>query len=112
MGSDPRYGRANPYGKSRFDDAPSPFATSYTTPGWQRAQDQWKAARPARPAPATIEGQLVASSDHVSAFAEGDRVRHQKFGLGTVSQVDGNKLTIDFDNGDRKRVIESFLAKA
>jgi DNA helicase II / ATP-dependent DNA helicase PcrA len=112
MGSDPRYGRANPYGKSRFDDAPSPFATSYQTPGWQRAQDQWKAARPARPAPATIEGQLVASSDHVSAFAEGDRVRHQKFGLGTVSLVDGNKLTIDFDNGDRKRVIESFLAKA
>ena len=112
MGSDPRYGRANPYGKSRFDDAPSPFATSYTTPGWQRAQDQWKAARPAPPAPKTIEGQLVASSDHVSAFARGDRVRHQKFGFGTVSLVDGNKLTIDFDNGDRKRVIESFLAKA
>ena len=112
MGSDPRYGRANPYGKSRFDDAPSPFATSYTTPGWQRAQDQWKAARPAPPAPKTIEGQLVASSDHVSAFAEGDRVRHQKFGFGTVALVDGNKLTIEFDNGDRKRVIESFLAKA
>ena len=112
MGSDPRYGRANPYGKSRFDDAPSPFATSYTTPGWQRAQDQWKASRPAPSAPKTIEGQLVASSDHVSEFAEGDRVRHQKFGFGTVSLVDGNKLTIDFDNGDRKRVIESFLAKA
>jgi DNA helicase-2/ATP-dependent DNA helicase PcrA len=54
----------------------------------------------------------VASSDHESAFAEGDRVRHQKFGLGTVTMVDGNKLTIDFDSGDRKRVIESFLAKA
>ena len=39
-------------------------------------------------------------------------MRHQKFGFGTVSLVDGNKLTIDFDNGDRKRVIESFLAKA
>ncbi len=112
MGSDPRYGRANPYGKSRFDDAPSPFTTSYTTPGWQRAQEQWKAARPARPPPQTIEGTLVASSDHVSEFVEGDRVRHQKFGLGTVSMVDGNKLTIDFDNGDRKRVIESFLARA
>ncbi|MFN3745473.1 MAG: ATP-dependent helicase [Hyphomicrobiaceae bacterium] len=112
MGSEPRFGRANPYGKSRFDDAPSPFATSYTTPGWQRAQEQWKAARPARRPPQTIEGQLVASSDHVSAFVEGDRVRHQKFGLGTVTMVDGNKLTIDFDSGDRKRVIESFLVKA
>jgi len=112
MGSEPRYGRANPYGKSRFDDAPTPFATNYTTPGWQRAQEQWKAARPARPAPQTIEGTLVASSDHISEFAEGDRVRHQKFGLGTVTMVDGNKLTIDFDNGDRKRVIESFVARA
>ncbi len=112
MGSEPRYGRANPSGKSRFDEAASPFATSYTTPGWQRAQEQWKAARPARPPPQTIEGTLVASSDHVSEFVEGDRVRHQKFGLGTVSMVDGNKLTIDFDNGDRKRVIESFLARA
>ncbi len=112
MGGEPRYGRANPYGKSRFDDAPSPFATSYTTPGWQRAQEQWKAARPARPAPQTIEGTLVASSDHVSEFAEGDRVRHQKFGLGTVTMVDGNKLTIDFDSGDRKRVIESFVTRA
>jgi DNA helicase-2/ATP-dependent DNA helicase PcrA len=113
MGSDPRFGRANPYGKSRFDDAPSPFATSYSTPGWQRAQEQWKAARPARPAPTVIEGQLIASSTgHASAFAEGDRVRHQKFGFGTVRLVDGNKLTIDFDNGERKRVIESFIAKA
>ena len=112
MGGEPRYGRANPYGKSRFDDSPSPFATSYTTPGWQRAQEQWKSARPARPPPQTIEGTLVASSDHVSAFAEGDRVRHQKFGFGTVTTVDGNKLTIHFDNGDRKRVIESFLVRA
>src|SRR5690606_4202829 len=54
MGGEPRYGRANPFGKSRFDDAPSPFATSYTTPGWQRAQEQWKSARPARPPPQTI----------------------------------------------------------
>ena len=107
------FGRANPYGKSRFDDAPTPFATSYQTPGWQRAQEQWKSQRPTRPAPTTIEGQLIASSTgHDSEFEQGDRVRHQKFGLGTVTLVDGNKLTIEFDNGEKKRVIESFLAKA
>ena len=37
------FGRQNPYGKSRFDDAvPSPYESTYSTPGWQRAQQHWK----------------------------------------------------------------------
>ena len=45
--------------------------------------------------PLTIEGELVAkSTGTVSSFARGDRVFHQKFGNGNVTQVDGNKLTI------------------
>jgi DNA helicase-2/ATP-dependent DNA helicase PcrA len=63
-----------------------------------------------RRAPPTIEGQLIASSSDDSCdFSVGDRVRHQKFGGGTVREVDGNKLTIEFDTGDRKRVVASFL---
>ena len=37
---------------------------------------------------------------------------HQKFGYGTVTDVDGNKLTIDFDKAGRKRVVDSFVARA
>ena len=37
------YGYGNPYGQSRFDREPAatPFASSYQTPGWQRAQQNW-----------------------------------------------------------------------
>ncbi len=35
-----------------------------------------------------------------------------KFGVGTVTEVDGNKLTIEFDHVGRKRVVDSFVGKA
>ena len=37
---------------------------------------------------------------------------HQKFGYGTVAEVDGNKLTIEFDKAGRKRVVDSFVDRA
>ena len=40
------------------------------------------------------------------------RIFHQKFGPGTVSAVDGNKLTVDFDKAGRKMVLESFVQAA
>ena len=119
------FGRASPYGASRFDDGPGAFRSSYDTPGWQRAKQQWTAdiggARPAHATgrtprrsagPLTIEGELIASSaSDSSGYQQGDRVRHQKFGGGTVVDVDGNKLTIEFDTGDRKRVVASFVER-
>jgi DNA helicase-2/ATP-dependent DNA helicase PcrA len=109
------FGRSNPYGPSRFDEAPAAFQSNYQTPGWQRAKQTWNAADAAwkKRAPLTIEGELVASSTaDDSGYAAGDRVRHQKFGPGTVTLVDGNKLTIEFDSGDRKRVVASFVERA
>ena len=34
-------GRFNPYGRSRFDEPAAGFQSGYTTPGWQRAKEQW-----------------------------------------------------------------------
>ena len=34
-------GRFNPYGHSRFDEPAAGFQSGYTTPGWQRAKEQW-----------------------------------------------------------------------
>jgi DNA helicase-2/ATP-dependent DNA helicase PcrA len=109
----------SPYGRSRFDEQPAPFRSAYDTPGWQRAQRQQEEQRanPARSAPQrapiTIEGQLVASSTAPgSGFDVGARIVHQKFGPGTVTEVDGNKLTIDFDHAGRKRVVDSFVRRA
>ena len=79
-----------------------------------RSKKDWSPPRrAARRGPMTIEGELVAAStERRRRFKRGERVMHQKFGAGTVADVDGNKLTIDFDNAGRKRVVDSFVARA
>lgn len=52
----------------------------------------------------------TASAD---AFAEGGRVQHKKFGIGTIAQVqksgDMLVLTVDFDSFGRKNIISSVV---
>ncbi len=102
------------YAVSRFDESSTPFSTSYSTPGWQRAQRQQASAsdRPKRRDPLLIEGELVASSTNQGAgYKTGERVFHMKFGYGEIFQVDGNKLTIDFEKAGRKKVVDSFVER-
>ncbi len=108
------YGFSNAYGGSRFDKgaAAQPFASTYQTPGWQRAQQNWSRSDEKKKSrrPVTLDGELVASSSvSAPAFMSGTRVHHEKFGGGTVTIVDGNKLTIAFDDGTSRRVVASFL---
>jgi DNA helicase-2/ATP-dependent DNA helicase PcrA len=103
------------YGRSRFDGL-APFSSTYATPGWQRAQARASAqAEPLmRRGPKVIEGELVAKSTGPtsSSFAVGTRVFHQKFGYGRVADVEGNKLTIDFDKAGQKHVLDGFVEPA
>ena len=61
----------------------------------------------------TIDGELVAksTSSEPSKFAIGDRVFHIKFGNGNVSEIEGNKLTIEFDRAGQKRVLDGFVER-
>ena len=43
-------------------------------------------------------------------FSRGERCFHQKFGMGTVMQVDDDKLTIKFDKAGEKRVVAAFVS--
>ncbi len=115
--------------KSRFDDPTglgSFGGSSYTSPGWRRAQERSSGFRPAAPPTSdrqgpgggrrgTViegEGRLVATSAPTpSAYKRGDRVFHQKFGPGDVTAVEGNKLTVEFDKAGEKRVIDSFVER-
>ncbi len=105
------------YGQSRFDSAETLFASGfYETPGWQRAQrNRPPGSTPSSPRarePITIDGTLVAASTVEGAgLSVGMRVFHQKFGYGRVAQVDGNKLTVDFDKAGQKRVVDSFVER-
>jgi len=127
------FGGYGGYGSSRFDEA-THFGSSYGTPGWQRARRRGSGFEEAEPdfdaddapagrrrggfgqrgrrGPLTIEGELVArSTGAASAFAVGDRVFHLKFGNGNVTAVDGNKLSIQFDQAGEKRVVDSFVER-
>ncbi len=108
-------GQRGGYAPSRFDDtspAAAPFQSTYQTPGWQRAQQQWKKDGFKKKTPVQLEGELVASSTATqSTFAMDDRVFHQKFGYGRVTEIDGNKLTVEFEKAGSKRVVDSFLEK-
>ena len=44
--------------------------------------------------------------------AIGARVFHEKFGYGTVTDQEGNKLEIEFEKAGTKRVIDSFVSVA
>ncbi len=106
------------YGQSRFDTAENLFASGfYETPGWQRAQRNrprgGRTQSPRAREPITIDGTLVAASTVEGAGLEaGTRVFHQKFGYGRIVQVDGNKLTVDFDKAGQKKVVDSFVERA
>lgn len=115
-------------GPSRFDRQAPAFGSSYSTPGWQRAQAQTagqdrygqggfggggRSTSPGRRGLQQIEGTLVAKSTGTpSAFEAGARIFHTKFGPGSVAAVDGNKLTVDFDKAGRKMVLDSFVQPA
>jgi DNA helicase-2/ATP-dependent DNA helicase PcrA len=45
-------------------------------------------------------------------YKNGDRVFHDKFGNGTIINIDGHKLDIAFDQAGQKRVMDSFVVKA
>ena len=84
-------------------------ADVYASPGWRRmqARAQNRGIRQPREASGT-----VIDLDAVSAFGLGDRVFHQKFGYGAVSDIEGDKLTILFDKAGEKRVVASFVTSA
>jgi DNA helicase-2/ATP-dependent DNA helicase PcrA len=100
--------------QSRFDRA-EPFASGYSTPGWQRAQARRGgfSEPPGRRNPVTIEGEILARSSGPAAdFEIGDRVFHDKFGYGEIMEVEGTKVIVEFDKAGEKKLVASFLKKA
>ncbi len=102
----------------------------YDTPGWRRA-----AASQSRGAtrPPDIEGRafragdndgrplqrgktpgdMLASSDPAAAggLQLGQRIFHDKFGYGRITEIEGAKLTVAFEKAGVKKVVESFVKR-
>lgn len=84
-------------------------ADVYNSPGWKRMAER-VGSRPMA-SPREARG-LVIDAEAVSAFAPGDRVFHQKFGYGTVTGTEGDKLTVAFDKAGEKKLLAGFVVAA
>ena len=80
-------------------------------PGWQRAVTGGFERTPPRVTEARASAVSLGNPGR-GDIALGQRVFHSKFGYGTVAEIEGNKLEIDFEHAGRKRVLDSFVALA
>ena len=89
-----------------------PSRTASRGPGWQRAASAGSYdPAPRRIAEPTRSAASFAAKPRLD-LKIGDRVFHEKFGMGTIAAQEGNKLEIDFDEAGSKRVIDSFVRPA
>ncbi|SFL13179.1 ATP-dependent helicase [Shimia haliotis] len=87
-------------------EAKAAEANVYNSPGWKRMQARsgsYGMSQPKESKAAAID--LTA----VSSFTVGDRVFHQKFGYGAVTDIEGDKLTVDFEKAGEKKVVARFV---
>ncbi len=73
-------------------------------PGWRRMVN-----RPVYDQ--KINEGIMQSANDKTEFANGDRVFHQKFGMGNILAIDGDKLLIEFDKAGHKKVVSGFVSK-
>ena len=105
------YGAAAPGfgGMSSGLESRAAEANVYNSPGWRRLQ----ARQDQRPVsqPRESRGQVIDLAA-VSAYTQGDRVFHQKFGYGSITGIEGDKLEIAFDKAGVKKVVARFICAA
>ncbi len=125
-----------------IDNVEASSQTGYASAGWTSQQSRWDRAgyepnytkrepvrdvagqgNPARsnllnpgrapeyPRP-TPQRQPVAAKVESKNLKLGERVFHVKFGYGLVTEVEGNKLVVDFETSGEKKVIDSFVDRA
>jgi DNA helicase-2/ATP-dependent DNA helicase PcrA len=103
------YGAAGAYGFGATMEVRAARADVYNSPGWVRMQS--RAAQ--RPMAQPVEARhVVIDAGAVSPYDEGDRVFHAKFGYGTVTYVEGDKLDVRFDLAGMKKLVAKFVTPA
>ena len=55
--------------------------------------------------------EVQARPSHAEPLRVGERVFHKKFGYGRVTAVEDNRVDVDFEKSDPKRVLDSFLER-
>ena len=79
----------------------------YNSPGWKRMQARSTQRGMAQPKESR---NTVIDATAVSSFTIGERVFHQKFGYGSVTGIEGDKLEVDFEKAGPKKVVARFVS--
>ncbi len=102
------YGAAAPDMASDLDDRVA-NADGYNSPGWKRLQARSQKRGMGQPVEAKNS---VINLNAVSAFTQGDRIFHQKFGYGYIMGIEGDKLDIEFEKSGAKNVVAKYVVAA
>ena len=78
-------------------------------PGWKRLASRQADGRPQTPE-RDRDGWLPQAGKH--NFKIGERVFHQKFGMGSVEEIEADKLEVQFDKAGLKKVVASFISRS
>lgn len=101
---------------SRFvDELPEDLIDAESQSGLYQAgrSSHWdssgSAPRSASPAPRRNVFDRKVVNEQGTTLSRGDRVNHKSFGMGTIINIDGQKLDIKFDKGGTKRIMSNFV---
>ncbi|MGR3514375.1 MAG: ATP-dependent helicase [Paracoccaceae bacterium] len=84
-------------------------ADGYNSPGWRRLQSRQSQRGMSQPRETR---NVVIDLNAVSAFTTGERVFHDKFGYGSITAIEGDKLDISFEKAGFKKVVAKFVKAA
>jgi DNA helicase-2/ATP-dependent DNA helicase PcrA len=89
------------------------WGDDWAAPGHMPPSARFRPPAPALRRPLLIENGTVPRRGEeirrVGGFAVGGRVFHQKFGYGTITNVEDNKLAIHFDVSGEKKVMDAYV---
>ena len=99
-----QYGNELDMVDNSLGSSPSFNESSPGGPGWLRFQKRG-------PGLPLIDVDVNNNQESRNDFNKGDRCFHQKFGMGIISDLEGDHLTIKFDRAGTKKVIAAFVKK-
>ncbi len=110
LGLQPGPAWASEWGSALDVAHPPPFRQP--APGLPHGTSPWAKS----PRPLLIEGGPIPRRGEevrrVGGFTVGNRVFHQKFGYGTVTEVADNRLAVHFDVAGDKKVMDAYVERA
>jgi DNA helicase-2/ATP-dependent DNA helicase PcrA len=98
--------------RAQWSERADPFAhvaRPSRGPGWQRASRAGYNTEPPRIVEARASAISLGNQGRTD-LSLGQRVFHGKFGYGTIVEIEGNKLEIEFEKAGRKKVLDSFVS--